>query len=224
MARAFGIVVSCLLVASQARAQTKEVEAKPAEQAKPAATQKPTEAQAAAPAGPERLEAVVRGLFVQMQVSGGYMVASQKLGPDPTFPGVEGKSEQLGPGAAMHMALGFDATDMFAIELIGGTALVSGGRTDRVRDLGMSYGGAALRLAFDTGERLDFVVQAGGAMARADNGVEKPTTGPAVFGALGFEYYVHIRHFSVGLDVTVLAPLDPMRVFVGLGPQLKYTF
>ena len=41
---------------------------------------------------------------------------------------------------------------------------------------------------------------------------------------LGFEYFVHVRHFSVGADVTAFATTVPHRVFVGLVPRMKYTF
>jgi len=33
-----------------------------------------------------------------------------------------------------------------------------------------------------------------------------------------------VRHFSVGLDASVLAPLAPLRLLVAVGPQLKYSF
>jgi hypothetical protein len=221
MTRILALTVA-LMWAGQAFA-VEEKTAAPAEAAKPPPKAE-AEAQAAAPA-PEKLASIVRGLYVEMQVGGGYMVADQKYTkPDPTFPQLKGKSEKLGPGALMHMALGFDLTDNFAFELFGGNELVSGGRTDKVRDMALTFGGAGLRLAFDMDERLDFTITAGGALCRADNGVEKPTSSPAGYLDLGLEYYVHVRHFSVGMDVTVLAPLSPFRAFVGLGPQVKYTF
>ena len=59
---------------------------------------------------------------------------------------------------------------------------------------------------------------------QADNGVDDAESGAGVLVGTGLEYYVHVRHFSVGIDLTALAPLSPTRVFVALTPRLKYTF
>jgi hypothetical protein len=40
----------------------------------------------------------------------------------------------------------------------------------------------------------------------------------------GIEYYAHVRHISFGLDLSVQAPLSPVRVFVGLEPYIRYSF
>lgn len=175
--------------------------------------------EAAAPG--QKLDSVVRGLYIETRVGGGIGLMSQEV---PSNDPAVKATEELGAGSFIGFALGYDLTDNLAFQLLGGAALVSGNNLERVRDLGMFYGGAGLRLAVDLSERLDVVVSGGGAMARTDNGVEAAKTGPAVLATAGFEYYVHVRHFSVGLEVTALVPLSPMRAFVGLGPQIKYTF
>ncbi len=183
----------------------------------------------AAPPSAERspapLAAVVRGLYVTAGLGGGYAVVDQKVKPDATYPLMPtGARERLGAGSQVSLVVGYDLTKLLAIELLGGVTLVSGGRNDKVRDLGLIYGGAGLHLDLGLSDRVNLTVGAGAAMVRADNGVEKPQTGPAALGSLGVEYYVHVRHFAVGLEASVLAPLSPMRVFCGFGPHLKYTF
>lgn len=180
---------------------------------------------AATPARAEPLQSVARGLFFEGRVGGGYMVADAKIESDPIFPGVVGKSEGFGPGASVSFALGYDVTPRLALQALGGALLVSGTRTKQhVRDLGVLYGGVGGRLAFDLTDRLDLLTSLGGAFAKSDNAVEEASTGPAVLGGVGLEYYVHVRHFSVGLELTVFAPLSPTRVFVGVSPLIKYTF
>jgi hypothetical protein len=187
------------------------------------------EAQPAAPAAQSEatapLEAVVRGLFVEARVGGGYMVTGQNVPDDERYYiGLRGKSEQLGPGALMHLALGIDLVDVLAFQVVGGSTVVSGTRTDRVRDLGLVFGGAGLRLSLPAGDRLNVVIGAAGVYVRSDDGVAPAQTGAGGFANLGLEYFVHVRHFSVGIDLSVLAPFTPQRLFVGLGPQIKYTF
>jgi hypothetical protein len=174
---------------------------------------------------PAPLAAIVRGLYVEARLGGGYMVAEQKIPKnDKYYPELSGKPERLGPGTMMHLALGVDLLDAVALQAVGGSTLVSSTRKTRVRDLGLVFGGAGLRFSLPMSERLRFVVAAAGVYVQSDNGVEKAETGAGAFGNLGLEYFVHVRHFSIGLDASVLAPFSPARVFVGLGPQIKYTF
>ena len=174
----------------------------------------------------EPFEAIVRGLFVEARVGGGYMVQNGTIpAGDPYAPQLAGETEGLGGGALVHLALGYDITELFSLQAVGGMTLASSRRRKLwVRDLALSFGGAAVRLAFDLGDRLDLLISGGGGYAMADNGVDAPQKGPVAFGGLGVEYYTHVRHFSLGLELAVLAPLSPKRLFVSLAPQLKYTF
>jgi len=206
MARPFALALAIVasLVALEARAQEKPTEAA----APPKA--------AAAAAEPKKLEAVVHGLYIETRFGGGAMLLGRKLeGP------LEG-AESLGGGVLMQLGAGYDVTSVVALQFIGGSTLVSGKK--RLRDLALYYGGVGARVSMALDERLNVVVLAGGAMARVDDAVEPAKTSPAVLATLGIEYYVHVRHFSIGLDASVLAPIGPMRLFLGLGPQLKYTF
>jgi hypothetical protein len=144
---------------------------------------------------------------------------------DPAAANYVGKDEGYGRGSMLQFELGYDINPTLAVELLGGQSLVSGTRSDRVRDLSVSYGGLGVRLAPSLkGERLRFVVMAGVGYASANDTVEKAEAGAAAFANVGIEYYVHVRHFSVGIDASVMAPLAPMRLFVAVGPQLKYSF
>lgn len=169
------------------------------------------------------LAAVVRGLFIETRVGGGYAVVDADVPADPAFPELDG-SEGLGSSMLMGMSLGYDVNESFAVEVLAGASLVSGTRRDRVRDLALFYGGVGLRGAFSVSERTSVTLGAGGGFVRADNAVEAVESGPALLGTFGVEYFAHVRHFSVGLDANVLAALAPSRVIVGLTPKLKYTF
>jgi hypothetical protein len=169
------------------------------------------------------LEAVLRGLFFEARVGGGYAVFGQNIKVDPNFPAVKG-SEKLGGGVLVNMGLGYELTRSFALQLAGGATLISGHNSGRVRDLGIVYGGAAVRFASELGSRFDFVGSLGAGYASANNSVEKAESGPAVFASGGVEYFVHVRHFALGADLFVLVPVQPARAFIGIGPRVKYTF
>ncbi|MEM6531885.1 MAG: adventurous gliding motility protein CglE [Myxococcota bacterium] len=173
---------------------------------------------------PAELLSIVRGFYIEARVGGGSAVTSGDIPEDPNFPLLNGQSENLGAGAQMGFHVGYDINDLLAVELVTGAAFVSGRRTDRVRDVGMFYGGPGVRLGFELERRLNFTVAGAATFVRADNGVDSPDSGPGVLIGTGLEYFVHVRHFSIGLDLSVLAPFSPARVFVALSPRLKYTF
>ena len=213
------LFVAIVVTSTAAYRSARAAEAAPAvETAESAAATQGGEA-AAAP-----LATIVRGLYVEMGVGGGYAVVGATIPTNSTNPLLAGESEGLGRGGLVSFAVGYDIAEMFAIEAHGGMTLVSSRRQEWVRDVAIAAGFATARLSFAAGERLRVNMRAGGGYARADNGVDVPEAGPAAFGGLGLEYYVHVRHFSVGLDLSVLAPLSPTRVFVSLAPLLKYTF
>lgn len=208
-----------MLLALPARAAgtSTEVRAKPADvpPAPVAAAQTTT--------APAPLAAVVRGAYLGVRMSGGYMVLGANI-KNPPNANISGK-EKYGVGTMLQFELGYDLTPTVALELLGGQSFVSGTRSDWVRDLSVTYGGLGVRLAPSLkGERLRFVVMGGVGYASANNAVEKAEAGVAAFANFGLEYYVHVRHFSVGIDASVMAPLQPLRMLVTVGPQLKYSF
>ncbi|MBN1962114.1 MAG: adventurous gliding motility protein CglE [Deltaproteobacteria bacterium] len=172
------------------------------------------------------LKAVVRGFFIGTRFSMGYMVLRQKIDDVQNWPVLtqQKKDEGYGLGTMLQLEVGYDITPLIAIEVLGGASLINGTRKDRVRDLGVMFGGLGLRVAPRINDRFRAVVAAGAGYANADNAVDEAETGAVAFINGGIEYYVHVRHFSIGIDVTILCPVQPMRLFVGLGPQVKYTF
>ena len=204
----------------------------------PAATTEPAQAQATAePAPPQKVQAVVRGLYIEGTLGGGYMVNNAKnvidRKPDDKT-GFERKNpiysqapaaDSLGTGSTVQMAVGYDLTDFLALQAVGGAFMVSS-MSDRepVRDLGMVFGGVGARGGVGLSDRLRVNGSAALAYVSADNHVEAADAGVAVLVGAGLEYYVHVRHFSVGLELSAFVPFSPMRVFIGLAPSIKYTF
>lgn len=170
------------------------------------------------------LKAVVRGIYVDTVLGGGYTVKDAKLSNPPSYPQLNKKSEGLGAAGLVGVALGYDLNSMFAVQAVTGLALLAGTRTDRVRDVGLVYFGGGPRLSLGLNERLFAAVSAALAFSRSDNSIEKPESGLAAIASFGLEYFVHIRHFSFGVHATALAPFKPARFVVFLTPNLKYTF
>lgn len=175
-------------------------------------------------AAPGTLQSIVRGLYLEARVGGGYGVVSADIPDDPVFPLLAGESEQLGAGSQIGFHLGYDVTDSLALELVSGATFISGRRTDRVRDVGLLYGGIGARLSFELERRLNLNLAGAATFVQADNGVDDLESGAGVLAGVGLEYFVHVRHFSIGIDLSALAPFSPSRVFVALTPRLKYTF
>ena len=181
--------------------------------------------QPAAASNLEAMDTLIRGFYVEATVRGGYAVADSSLDDidDPSFEGLTG-SEGLGAGAGVGVKVGYDVSESLAIELLAGSLLVSGSQEVRVRDVGLMYGGAGGRLSVPINPRFFATFNAGVAFVSADNAVDDAENGLAIIGGAGLEYFVHVRHFSAGLDVQVFAALSPTRVFASVGPTFKYTF
>jgi hypothetical protein len=210
------VVLMAALAVAPAPLGAQEAKVEPA--APPAAEAQPQSAAA-------KVEAIVRGLYVEGRVGGGYMVKNAALTVDRnTYPDAPA-NEPLGPGSTVQMAVGFDLTDFLAVQAVGGAFMVSDTTTlEPVRDLGMVFGGAGVRGGTGLSDRLHVNGSAAIAYVSTDNQVEKTDAGMAVLVGAGVEYYVHVRHFSVGLELSAFVPLSPMRAFVGVAPQIKYTF
>jgi hypothetical protein len=196
--------------------------------AEPARTSRPDESpdapKAQAQVGAAPLEQIVHGAYAQMRTGGGYMVKSSSIDPNPAFPQLAGQSESMGAGTEIDFALGYEVADTLGLQLVGGMAAISGRRQDWVRGLSVGYGGAGLRLSMPMGDRLNLVVAPSFVYCWQSLAVEKPTVGVGAMASVGFEYYVHVRHFSLGADLNVLVPMNPVRAFVGIVPHIRYTF
>ena len=182
------------------------------------------EAKAKTNAPPPPLEAIVHGFYMEMRTGLGFMLAGAKLPADPYFPLLQGSPEELGVGTVVDLSVGYELVDMFALQLVGGMNMVNGRRTDRVRGLNLAYGGVGFRLNFPVAERFLVVAQANLLYTRADTIVDKVQTGLGLDASVGFEYYVHVRHISLGVDITGVVPFAPARVFLALVPHVRYTF
>jgi hypothetical protein len=174
------------------------------------------------------LQAVVHGPYVEMRIGVGYGVVSADIGTtSPDFPTLSASaSESLGWATLVDAAAGLEISDMFAVQLVGGMNAFGSRRNDRVRAVGLAYIGAGPRINLPTSERFGFVVSPSLAYASAGDGVlgEGNKTSLAFLVSLGFEYFVHVRHVSVGLDLTGTLPFSPARLMIGLAPHIRYTF
>jgi hypothetical protein len=168
-------------------------------------------------------EYVKRGFYWQLGLTGvsGIVSATVEAGDD--FPEITG-TEKLGVGSGFSAQIGYDLTHWIGVRVNGGLLMVQGGRSDQIRDLVVAYGGAELLGMLAVSERLNFRFGIGGMYVFADNLIETPTKGVGVSGRGGIEYFTRLRHFSIGVDLEVLFPLQPVRLFVALVPTLKYTF
>lgn len=175
-------------------------------------------------APPPPLEDIVHGFFMEMRTGLGYMVAGTKLPSDAYFPLLAGQPEDLGLGTVVDLALGYEIVDLFALQLVGGMNMVNGTRSDRVRGLNLAYGGIGFRLNFPMAERWTVVASANLLYTRADTVVDKVQTGLGLDASVGFEYYVHVRHISLGADLTGVVPFAPARLFLAVVPHVRYTF
>ncbi len=187
--------------------------------------EKPKASAATVATAPGELKAIVHGLHMATWMGGGYTtgapVTDDIQGNYTNLSGTEGD----GPTAMIGLQLGFDISDNLALELLGGMSFVSNGRTDKVRDLAMTYGGAGVRARLSAfSERLQLTGAGGALFISQYNGVEDADAGPGVLLRVGVEYFVHVRHFSVGVDLMVLLPLAPFHASITAAPFVRYTF
>jgi hypothetical protein len=159
-----------------------------------------------------------------MRGGAGYALHGAPLPPDPSFPQLGGVDESLGQSAFANLSLGYELSHWVALQgLLGGEA-ISGRRDDRVRGLGLAYGGLGLRFAAQVASRWQVSLAPHILLARASTAVEAPQVGLGLLASVGADYFVHVRHFSVGVDLQALVPLKPLRATVGLAPHVRYTF
>ena len=101
-----------------------------------------------------------------------------------------------------------------------GTAIINASN----RFVEVMFVGIEGRFTFEIADRLDVWAAPGIMWVWTDNLVEKQQSGFGILLGGGLEYYVLMRHFSVGLDLNLNAPVQPFRLFLSIGPTIKYTF
>jgi len=164
------------------------------------------------------IRAVERGLFVEADFGFGYFATD--VG-----------SAQVGPGAIIGAYLGYDVLPVLNLAL-GGMAVTGFSTSDEPgRSSDVFYVGpmARAQLAVYSSPR-DFVwVRVDGGLAaslpeqvgdRAAGGF-----GPVFGGAVVFEHFTKLRHFSIGVSAGALAYAEPdLAINVQVLPLVKYTF
>jgi len=122
------------------------------------------------------------------------------------------------------VTVGYDINERIAAELITGGTMVSGGRGNWVRDTAYLMMGGGVRLSIPMSDRLNLTAAPAVSYFRLTNQVEPTDSACGAILRGGFEYYAHIRHFSVGAELVLMMPVAPIRLFVAITPTIKYTF
>lgn len=171
-------------------------------------------------AGPRAqvIRAVERGPFAQLDV--GYSHIVNEVG------GVS-----VGPGAALGAWIGYDLTPILSLSL-GGTAVTAFSTSDDPTggsDLLYLSPMARLQLALLSSQRDFLWVRAEGGVAFSlpdeIGGQSFGGVGPVVGGAVVFEHFTKLRHFSIGLSLGPTFYFEPdVAVSVQVLPLVKYTF
>lgn len=193
-----------------------------------AAGGKPPEEATSAQATVAPLQAVVHGPYAEMRFGVGYGLLSANVGTySSVYPTLSpSASEALGWSTLVDIAVGLDISRNLAVQLVGGMNAIGGRRNDRVRSLAVGYVGGGPRFNIPTSDRFQFVISPSLVYASVGSGVEgeanKASLGLVV--SLGFEYFVHVRHISVGLDLTDTTLFSPARSVMGLAPHIRYAF
>ena len=168
----------------------------------------------------QELRAVERGLFVETAV--GFTVFINEL---------EGRRYGVAPTFGAY--LGYDLASIFNIGIGARAAAASGpddpGTPAPRGDLFFVAPVVKIQLALVTTERNFFWVVGeagfGFTLPEQIDGVDFGGSGPLFAGALGYEHFTKLRHFSIGLQAGVMVVTEPATgIGVSLMPTLKYTF
>jgi hypothetical protein len=130
------------------------------------------------------------------------------------------------PGLVLGVELGYDILPIFDISAFFYFSNNQGTGTGVVRDLNSILGGLMVHVSFFHTQRFYMGVKAGVGYGMQDTSVERLQHGVAVVGALTFEYFTRIRHFSVALDagVVVWPGPTPFSLALTVIPAVRYTF
>lgn len=165
----------------------------------------------------QTIEAVERGFFASLEFGGNLMLN-------------EVDDRSYGFGLLGGLFLGYDITPFVSLSL-GAAALVAPGSSDNepLGDLFFLTPMAQLQFAFITTER-DFLYVKGGigfafGLPGEVDGQDFGGSGIAFRGLVGYEHYMRLRHFSLGIQAGVSGVTAP-GVGIGLSvlPTVKYTF
>lgn len=194
--------------------------------ASPASAQSPEPASAGASGrdleGPrvQEIRAVERGFFVESVF--GLTVFVNEI-----------DSRRYSAAPTIGAYLGYDLASIFNIG-IGARAAAASGPDDPDTpvprgDLFFVAPMVKLQLALITTERNFFWVVGeagfGFSLPEQIDGVDFGGSGPMFAGALGYEHFTKLRHFSIGAQAGVLVVTEPaVGIGVSLMPTLKYTF
>lgn len=171
------------------------------------------------------LEDRISGFFIEARAGGGTMVLNESIEENIYFPQLSNVSEGLGAGTQLEVGLGYDISERIALELLLGGAFISGTRSDIVIDLSVVYAALGVRIGIPLAERLDLSILPAAGYAISDTSLEQQS-GPYARLGVGIEYFVHLRHFSLGIELAATAPnlTQLSRLFIGVSPHVKYTF
>lgn len=173
-----------------------------------------------APGKAQVIEKVERGAFAIMEAGAHYLIA-----PD--------TSTDYGLGFGAGLYVGWDIISILNVA-IGLNAIMAGG-SDEVdgalisRDRLYLTPSLRIQMAILTTERDFFWLRGEGGLGileSADDLTEGGSgVGPSFTGAIGYEYFSTLRHFSLGLQAGLTTFLEPdLALSVFLTPMLKYSF
>lgn len=169
----------------------------------------------------EEVRAVERGAFISSDVGVAWIVNKMN-------------DRGYGPSLAASVAAGYDVLPVLSIAL--GVHAFSASVNEPDMPDGLSRGDllflmpmAEAQLALITTERNFLYVRGGAGFAFGlpgdINDQEYGGNGPAFLGAVGFERFTKLRHFSIGIHAGVLVVTKPaVGIGIQLAPTLKYTF
>lgn len=163
------------------------------------------------------IQAVERGFFFALDFGGNIMLN-------------EMDNRSYGFGLLTGLFAGYDITPFISLSL-GAAALVAPGSNDNVPsgDLFYLVPMAQLQFAFVTTERDFFYVKGGVGfgigLPGTVNGQDFGGGGVAFRGLVGYEHYMHLRHFSLGVQAGVSGVTAPgVGIGISVLPTVKYTF
>lgn len=173
---------------------------------------------------PREQLAILRGLYSELGIGPVLPFSPGKLAPGSPLNG----DFILGTGSNFHLALGVDFQKNIGIKFVGGGIQLpgesQGPNKEFVRDFSGSYFGGLLTLSLPIKSRSVFGLHIGGGILKEEHLIEKEISNFMLMGQLRYDYYVHVRHFSIGVGANLLKPSNPSRMFLSVTPNLKYTF
>ena len=171
---------------------------------------------ASAPGETQVIRKIERGGFAQLEAGPAFFLA-----PD--------ASADYGLGLEAGVHFGFDVLPILNLSLglgataVGGSEEVSG--QVLLRDRFYLTPSLRAQLALLTTDRHFLWIRAEGGLAILMMQQEEAQLGPSFGGAVGYEYFTTLRHFSIGAQLGAQTYLEPdLALAIYLMPTLKYSF